>query len=599
MDIFNKVDSDLEKVMVNYATSHGIEDVLQLANIRFVIPPIKTGADYSTNASMIFAKLLHTNPAICAGELGELISKIPYIKQVDVLGGYINILFADDLWKDFLTGILVQGENFGNGTSDRKVLLEFISANPTGPLHVGHCRGAILGLALSKIMQKAGYSVTKEYYVNDYGVQIATLLKSVQFRYEQQFGLHINEKVPEGCYPGSYLVDCAKDLAEKYKDKFLNFSQEDFYTQLKSEVVDAMMEIIKSDLKLLGLEFDSFVSETKIVEDGKIESAINYLKTKFQTVENENGTKEKLCYVYEGCLPRPQGGSASMDDEEESNYSELPQTLFRSTLFGDDKDRVIVRANGQTTYFASDIAYHKDKVDRGYTDLVNIFGADHSGYVKRLSSAVEAISDGHAKVHVLLCQMVSLENNGEPFKMSKRKGTFVLLSDVAKEVDVDELKLFMLSKSADTQMTFDLVKVKEKSKENLVYYIQYAHARTNSLLKKYAETFGTEYQFSPEDLNGLIETCPKAIKEIIVFMAKFYGVVRTSAEKQAPNLIVDYLKTLASMFHSLWGENFKLIDKNDQLHTASMMAFVTCVKTVIASALQCLGITPKEQLNNE
>ncbi len=596
MDLFKIVNEDLLKVIKDYVGSIYDENERLASNVKFSIPPTQTGSDYSTNVAMVFARVLKKAPNIIAQELSSKIAELDYVKQVSVVNGYINIVFKESLWEDFLAGILAEKDNFGKGDPKGKVLLEFISANPTGPLHVGHCRGAILGLAIDRLMRKAGYDVTKEYYINDYGVQIRTLVKSVQFRYEQNFGLHKNESMPEGCYPGEYLVDYANSFAKKYGDKYVSMSEEDFYKIFKKEIVDAMMEIIKGDLRLLGLEYDSFVSETDIVNAGKITEAIDYLSKMKKVVTNENGEQEELSYIYKGKLDAPIGGSANEEEQEESKYSNELQTLFRSTLFGDDKDRVVMRPDGTTTYFASDIAYHKDKFDRGFNTMINIFGADHGGYVKRITSAVDAISNHQAKLEIILCQMVALEKNGEPFKMSKRKGTFVLLSDVAKTINVDELKLFMLSKSADTQMTFDLVKIKEKSKENLVYYIQYAYARANSVLRNYKAKFGSDYEFDKKDLQGLMTDCPKLIKELTVFMAKYPQVILSSAEKHSPHLIVDYLRDFASLFHSIWGTDIRLIDTENVSHTKSMMAFVKCVKEVMANALNCISVNAPEKM---
>lgn len=588
MDLFKKVNKDLLKIINNYVSD--VQDAGKyLKNVNFVIPPSETNSDYSTNAAMVLAKAKRKSPIIISEELAILFRDVEYIKSVDTINGYINIVFDEKIWEDFLMDIVAEGSKYGDGEKREKVLLEFISANPTGPLHVGHCRGAILGLALANLKKKAGYDVTKEYYVNDYGVQVNTLLKSVQFRYEQEFGNFVNENVPEGCYPGDYLVEYAKKLAKESGDKYVGLSEEEFYTKLKERVVEAMMDIIRDDLKLLGLEFDSFASETKIAESGAIERAVEKLAKKSKIVIDEDGNSKELSYVYEGILDAPLGGKDNAE-EEDVNSSKLPQTLFRSTLFGDDRDRVIVRSDGRTTYFASDIAYHEDKVNRGYNNLINIFGADHGGYVKRLTAAVDAISDGQASVDVQLCQMVNLEKNGVPFKMSKRKGTFVLLSDVAREVNVNELKLFMLSKSPDTQMTFDLVKIKEASKDNIVYYIQYAYARTFSVLKKFSEVFGYEYNVDHMDFERLIKECPKIIKEIVVFLAKFPYIIRTSAEKNLPNQVVDYLNELASKFHSLWGTNIRMVNSEDEQESRAMMAFVLSVQTVIQNSLDCLGI---------
>lgn len=597
MDLFKKVDKDLLKI-INAYLSDVEEAEKYLKNVTFVIPPLQTNADYSTNAAMVFAKAKRKSPAIIATELAEEIKKLDYVKDVETINGYINIIFTENTWEEFLSGIIADGKHYGDGEKRDKVLLEFISANPTGPLHVGHCRGAILGLALANLKKKAGYDVTKEYYVNDYGVQINTLLKSVQFRYEQEFGNHVNENVPEGCYPGDYLVKYAKKLAKESGNKYVGLSEEEFYAQLKNQVVEAMMDIIRDDLALLGLKFDSFVSETDIVESGAIEASIEKLASKSKIVEDEDGNKEELGYVYKGILDVPLGGKDNAE-EDDVNSSKLPQTLFRSTLFGDDRDRVIIRADGRGTYFASDIAYHADKVKRGYNNLINIFGADHGGYVKRITAAVDAVSDGTASLDVQLCQMVNLEKNGVPFKMSKRKGTFVLLSDVAKEVNVNELKLFMLSKSPDTQMTFDLVKVKEESKDNIVYYIQYAYARTFSVLRKFKEVFGYDYKFDAKDLSGFVLNCPQLIKEIIVFLAKFPYVIRSSAEKNLPNQVVDYLYNLASKFHSLWGTSIRMINAENEEYTKSVMAFVTAVQTVVENSLDCLGVEAKKVMQRD
>ena len=596
MDIFSKVSKDLTKVIAGYLGEIYSQNPKLAGAVKFVIPPMETGCDFSTNASMVFAKASGKKPTDLAQELAKEMEKIEYIDSVKVAGAYINLVFTGKLWEKFLSDIIAEGNHFGDGEKKEKVLLEFVSANPTGPLHVGHCRGAILGLALSKLMQKAGFEVTKEYYVNDYGVQIGTMLKSIQFRYEQVFGLHKGENVPEGCYPGDYLVDYAKLIAKKYGNQFVGLSEGDFYKRLKVECVDGMLDIIKSDLKLLGLEFDNFTSETQIVEEGKIDKVLDMLSKKYVQIEDENGEKKEASLVYKGKLSAPIGKSANEEEQEESKYSDQPQTLFRSTAFGDDKDRVVARPDGTTTYFASDIAYHKDKYDRGYRTMINILGADHGGYIKRISGAVEAVSDGNAKLQVLLCQMVALEKNGEPFKMSKRKGTFVLLRDVAKEVNVDELKLFMLSKSAETQMTFDLVKIKEKSKDNIVYYIQYAYVRANSALRNFKQKFGKDYVFSLEDFAGFMNSASKQIKDIVVFLAKYPQVIQISANKRAPHMIVDYVKELASLFHSLWSAEDKLIDVDNLSYSKKMMAFVSCVKTVIKNALECISVGTPEKM---
>lgn len=597
MDIFKKADKDLTEIFHQYIFNIENKDKL-MSNLRFTVPPVQFKADYSTNAAMIVYKIKNKSMFEVATELAEKFRKIEYIKEVTVVGGYVNFIFKDTLWENFLVDLVNSGSHYGDAeNSKEKVLLEFVSVNPTGPLHVGHCRGAILGLALSNLMKKAGYSVQKEYYVNDYGEQIATLLESVQFRYEQVFGLHKNEEVPEGCYPGEYLQKYAKSLAKKEGEKYINLSKKEFYKVMKTPVVNAIMDIIRSDLKLLGLEFDNFASETDIAQSGEIEKTISELSKLKKLVKDEDGERE-VSVIYKGVLDAPMGGKDNAEDDEVTSSS-LPQTLFRSTLYGDDKDRVVVRADGKTTYFASDIAYHKNKINRGYNHLINVLGADHSGYVKRITGAVEALSDGNAKLNVLLCQMVNLEKNGVPFKMSKRKGTFVLLSDVVKEVDVNELKLFMLSKSPDTQMCFDLVKVKEKSKDNIVYYINYAYARTYSVLQKYKEVFGEDYSFDPVHLATFMENCPEQIKDIIVQFASFSNVIENSALKGSPNILVEYLNNFSAKFHSLWNTDNRFIRSEDKSQTNSMMAFLLCVQIILQNSFDALGVTPKKIMTKE
>lgn len=594
MDLFKKAEKDLTKVFCEYITSKKCEKRV-LDALRFVVPPAAFKADFSTNAAMIVHKRLGKTMTETANELADEFRKIDYIKNLAVVGGYINFNFKDEVWDAFLSDLLKQGFSFGDGEKKQgKVLLEFVSANPTGPLHVGHCRGAILGLALSRLLKKSGYEVQKEFYVNDYGVQIETLLQSVQFFYEQCFNLHKNQTIPEGYYPGEYLKEYAKTLAKQAGDKYLNLSKKEFFDKLKDVTVEAMMDIIRSDLALLGLQFDSFASEAIIAQNKEIEKTIEKLSKMKKSVQDENGERE-LPLLYEGILAAPLGGKDNAE-EDEVNGSNLPQTLFRSTLFGDDKDRVVLRSDGKGTYFASDIAYHQNKINRGFTHLINILGADHGGYVKRLKGAVNALSKGEVVLDILLCQMVNLEKNGVPFKMSKRKGTYVLLKDVAKEVDVNELKLFMLSKTADTQMSFDLVKVKEKSKDNLVYYIQYAYARTFSVLQKYREVFGSDYLFSPSHFAHFTANCSYQIREIIVQCAQFPYVIQSSAEKRAPNILVDFLNAFASKFHSLWNTDIRLIERNSLQQTQAFMAFVSCVQTVLTNSFDALGITPKKSM---
>ena len=602
MYIFDKVDAFITAAVQEYLdatmpTDADVERAAILDALRCNPPSVgKIKADYTTNAAMVATKsfrdynkrvgsnALDTNMPRIAQELAERIKTYEYCESLAIVGGYINLCFTDAFWRDVVSQILTMGVDFGNCETKKpqKVNLEFVSANPTGPLHIGHCRGAIIGAALARIMQRAGYDVTKEYYMNDYGVQIHTLLRSIQFRYEQLLGRHTGEEMPDGCYPGEYITDFARTLYAEFGDRFADMDEDEFYAVNKQRAVDAMMDRIRSDLRLLNVEMDVFTSETKLVESQAAEKALDFLTAKG--------------YTRVGSLERPAGNNNIEDDVED--YTPEEHLLFESTRFGDDKDRVLRRANGQLTYFASDIANHKDKFDRGFNELINIFGADHGGYVARLTAAVRAVTDDQASLKVLLCQMVSLEKDGVEFKMSKRKGTFILVSDLAQELDIDELKLFMLSRNPDAQMVFDTVKIKEQSKDNVVYYILYAYARTNSLLTKYAEKYG-EFRFDPSrstyDSSDYTAEIADDVKGLIEKIAEYPNTLLSAAKSYAPNILVDYLKNLAGKFHSLWSSDIKFITE-DKESSYRNIAIIKSLQTVLNNALLCCGIVPRAKM---
>ena len=592
MDIFKQSETDLLAIIAEYAGDDwdSVKD-----KIKFSVPPAKMFADYSTNAAMVLAKVKKMPPVAIANQLAERCQRVNYVNKVSVVGGYININYSEKAWQDFLTGVIEEGVHFGDGQPRERVLLEFISANPTGPLHIGHTRGAILGLALDKLLTKAGYQVTTEYYINDYGVQIRTLLRSIHFRYRQACGLDVNAPMPDGCYPGDYLLPLAVNLQKKYGDRYINCPETEFYERFQDEAVDAMMTLIRQDVAALGLVYDNFVSETKIVESGAIDQALKVLAQQKCTLTNDEGQTQEVDLLYQGKLDAPLGRPANEQEQEDSRHDEGSQTLFRSSAFGDDRDRVVKRSDGTTTYFASDIAYHYNRIKRGFPTLINLFGADHGGYVKRLTAAVQALSQQHTCLEVQLMQLVTLEKNGQPFKMSKRAGNFVLLSDVIQQVNIDELKLFILSKSADTPMTFDLVKVKEKSRDNPVYYIQYASTRSFSLQRKYESTFAASYRFLPSDWELLPLEHP-LIRQLVIKLARYPSLIQQAARHRAPYMVVTYLQELASLFHSLWGTELKFIDANNQSHSRAMLALATSVQTVLVNALTCLGISPKQEM---
>lgn len=593
MDLFSQVQSDLLTSIREFAGDVFV-DIAD--KIRFSVPPAHLHTDYSTNAAMVLAKALHQPAPTLAAQLADSFATLPYVAATQVAGAYINLTFTPSCWQAFLQDLLTAGKTYGDGSPRERVLLEFISANPTGPLHIGHTRGAILGLALDRLLTKAGYQVTTEYYINDYGVQIHTLLRSLQFRYQQACGLHQGENVPEGCYPGDYLLPIAETWYKQYDDQYVDLNTEEFYARFKDEAVAAMMDLIRTDVNSLGLTYDNFVSETALVEQGAITQALDVLSQRTATITDDDGHQQTLPCLYHGRLDAPIGRPANEQEQEDSRHDDGEQTIFRSTAYGDDRDRVVARSDGSTTYFASDIAYHYDKIKRGFPVLINLFGADHGGYVARLTGAVSALSAGQTHLEILLMQLVALEKDGQPFKMSKRAGNFVLLRDVLQEVDVDELKLFILTKAATTPMTFDLVRIKQKSKDNPVYYIQYACTRTFSLARRYQQLFGHAYQFDPDDLTILDGNELASLLPLLQALAHYPGVIQLAARERAPYILVTYLYELSGLFHALWSQPRQLLDLANPTHSHLMMALSNAVQTVLVSALDCLAVTPKQEM---
>ncbi len=604
MDIFARAQRDLTAVIANFAG----DDFQSVASkLRFSLPPAHLDADYATNAAMVLAGALHRPPQAIAADLAEKFTALPFVQSAAPAGAYVNISFTPAAWADFFAGVITAGRRFGapavpppdaDPAAPADILLEFISANPTGPLHIGHTRGAVLGLALARLLTKAGYRVTTEYYVNDYGVQIRTLLRSLQFRYQQACGRHQGQNVPEGCYPGDYLLPLAAAWHDQYGDQFADLDEDSFFARFKDEAVASMLDQIRADLTLLGLEFDRFTSETALVEQGSVRQALAQLASQTCPVTDEDGITRQLPCLYQGELQAPLGGPANEAEEEKSRHDDGLQTIFRSTAYGDDRDRVVARSDGTTTYFASDIAYHFDKIHRGYPVLLNLFGADHGGYVARLQAAVSALSSGRTHLEVQLMQLVSLERDGQPYKMSKRAGNFLLLRDVLAQVDVDELKLFILTKSANTPMTFDLVRVRERSRDNPVYYIQYAATRTYSLSRQYRKLFGEDYQFQAADTALLITDSDEltVLRPLARALARYPGVIALSARERAPYILVTYLYELAAAFHALWSQPRKLLDTADPAHSRLMMAAATATQTVLVDALACLGVAAKREM---
>ncbi len=542
----------------------GIENALGEA-FTVETPKFKGQGDVALNIAMVLAKHFGKNPISLANDFVPKISSLNFVEKLEVAGaGFINIYLKKSFLLEAFKASLTQGYGFTNFGKGEKVNIEYCSANPTGPIHIGHTRGTIYGDVTAELLAKNGYDVTREYYINDAGGQVETLLKSVFIRMRQLEGENI--EVPEGCYPGEYLIPIAKKVLEKFGK-----NQED-KEKIKSFIINEMMMEIKKDLSRLKVNHDVFTSEAEMIKSGNVEKAIAVLKE-----------KELL---YHGILPKPKG---KLTDE----WEEREQLLFKSTAFGDSEDRALQKSDGSYTYFTSDIGYHKNKIDRGFSNMFLSLGADHAGYITRITSATKALApkDKDVKIEVKACQIVKFLENGEPVKMSKRKGTFTTLAEVLDEVDVDILRFILLTKKNDSQIDFDLVKVKEQSKENPIFYIQYAYSRCSSLLRNYEESFET----ANAEMLKLSEEM-----EIINKILEYPKVVEMAVKKLEPHLIANYLYELASAFHSFWNmgnerHELRFITEDKAVTNARMM-LVKSVKNIINSAFSVFKINPLERM---
>lgn len=531
--------------------------------------------DLATNAAMVLAKPAGTNPRALAGLLLPQLEALPGVAGVEIAGpGFINIRLSDDVWRAELGRIAAEGKTYGLSNVGRgeRVNVEYVSANPTGPMHMGHCRGAVVGDALANLLEAAGFAVTREYYVNDAGSQVDTLARSAHLRYREALGEDIGE-IPEGLYPGDYLKPVGTLLAAEYGSSLATAPEAEWLAAFKQKTVAAMMDLIRHDLSLLGITHDKFSSEAELQASGAPERALETLRAKG--------------LVYEGELERPK----SIDEHDA--WEPVSLTLFRSTQFGDDQDRPMKKSDGSWTYFGADAAYHLQKAESA-DHLVNIWGADHSGTVKRIKAAVQALTDGKVDLDVKLVQMVQLLRAGEPVKMSKRAGNFVTLADVVREVGKDVVRFIMLTKRADTPLDFDFAKVVEASKDNPVFYVQYAHARIASLKRKAAEA---ELDAGNADLS-LLDSEELAL----VRLASHYPrVVESAATAHEPHRIAFYLYELAAAFHALWNRgnddpSRRFLIEGEPGLSAARLALSSAVAQVIGNGLGLMGVEAAEEM---
>ncbi|WP_397588116.1 arginine--tRNA ligase [Sandarakinorhabdus limnophila] len=573
MNLFTDYAAVLKAALAELTDAGTLPAGLSHANVTVEPPRDASHGDLATNAAMVLAKPAGLNPRALAEALVAALRTKPGIAAAEVAGpGFINLKLADSVWHAQITAMLGAGSDYGRSTvgQAKRINVEYVSANPTGPMHMGHCRGAVVGDALAGLLEYAGWDVTREYYINDAGGQVDTLARSAHLRYREALGETI--EIPEGFYPGDYLVPVGAALAAEFGDTHVNAPEADWLALFRTRTVALMMERIRADLALLGIEQSVFFSEASL--GTKVQDALDTLKSKG--------------LIYEGVLEKPKGDAA--DD-----WEARPQTLFRSTDFGDDQDRAMQKSNGNWTYFAGDVAYHWDKLTRGYDALVNIFGADHAGYVKRMTAAVKALSDGRVPLDIKIVNLVKLLRAGEPVKMSKRAGTFVTLGEVVEEVGKDVVRFVMLTKRPESMMDFDFAKVVEQSRDNPVFYVQYAHARIASLGRKVLEA-GVAL---PEPDLTLLDADEL---NVVKMAANFPRIVEQAADAREPHRIAFYLGDLAAAFHSQWNagnddatRRFVLADRPDL--TAARLAMARAVGQVIRNGLAVIGVAAAEELH--
>ena len=576
MSLYAQYATLLDGVLDDLVADGTLPPELDRKNVTVEPPRDPSHGDLATNAAMVLAKPAGTNPRVLAEAIKPKLQALPPVASVEVAGpGFINLRLSPDAWRDELRTIVRDGEEYGLSKigANERVNVEYVSANPTGPMHVGHCRGAVVGDSLARLLEAAGFRVTKEYYVNDAGAQVDTLARSVHLRYREALGEEIGE-IGEGFYPGDYLKPVGTLLAAEYGDKFVDAPETEWLAPFREAAIKAMLDLIRHDLGLLDIHHDKFSSEAELQASGSVTRAMEVLR--------EKGL------VYEGELERPK----SIDPHDEWEPVEL--TLFRSTQFGDDQDRPMKKSDGSWTYFGSDAAYHWEKAQSA-DHLVNIWGADHAGTVKRVQSAVKALTDGRVDLDVKIVNMVRLFRAGEPVKMSKRAGDFITLADVVNEVGKDVVRFMMLTKRADTPLDFDFAKVLEASKDNPVFYVQYAHARISSLKRKAADA-GVNLSEHP-DLALLDDEELALVRRA----AQYPRALESAAMAHEPHRIAFFLYDLAAEFHALWNRGNDdpsrrfLLENNPQLSRARL-ELALGIAQIIRSGLGLMGVTATEEM---
>ena len=577
MNIFEIYLKKIKDLIIGLSKEELIQIPKDLNSINVDIPPEQFDSDISTNVAMVLSKLNKTNPLELAKIIESNLKKNDTnIDKIEIVKpGFINIKFKSIFWNDFLKEIINNHKEFGINKNEvkKKYLIEFVSANPTGPLHVGHCRGAILGDVISNILQFNQHKVSKEYYVNDYGNQILSFTKSVYLRIREIVN---GEKFPvddPDLYPGDYLIEIAKNIIEENKNiEFDNF--DNVSAKLTSLAIFQSLILIKTNLKNLGISHDNFQSETEIVNNNEVQNVIDKLK--------------KKNFVYIGKIKAPV-------DEKKNNWVEREQLLFRSTDFGDDKDRPLQKSDKSWTYFASDVAYHNNKLNRNFDTMINILGADHAGYIRRITACVEALSGEKNKLICKVSQLVKLIKDGKPFKMSKRKGDYITIEDLIKEVGKDATRFIMLNRSSDVELDFDFDKVKEKSKDNPLYYVQYSYARIASVFRHINKNINDEIKIKTYNFNYSADEI-----KILQKISQWPKCIEISSKRLEPHRVPTYLYELASLFHSYWNmgkddETKRFINK-DKIVSDEKLVFLKVISNIIRSGMNIVGVSTPEKM---
>lgn len=584
MNIFNVIRGDLESAIQTLVNDGVLPDDLDIGRAQIDPPRDPAHGDMATNAAMVLAKPAGMKPRDLADKLAKALSGLDRIETADVAGpGFINLRLQKNVWLEQIVTILSAGVGYGDSDIGvgQKVNVEYVSANPTGPLHIGHARGTVVGDALAALLLKAGFDVTREYYINDAGAQVDKLGRSAYLRYREANGEEIGD-IPEGLYPGAYLKDVGVILKESHGLTLMDKVEDDWLPIARKTAIDTMMGLIKDDLAALGVHQDVFSSERALVDAGLVEDM-------FKSMEDQG-------LIYVGVLEPPKG-------KKPDDWEPRPQSLFKASEYGDDVDRPLKKSDGSWTYFANDIAYHYDKYKRGFNQQIDILGADHGGYVKRMKAAVTAVSGGDADLDVKLCQMVSLKDKGEPLKMSKRAGSFVTLRDLVDAVGKDVVRFFLLTRKNDAQMDFDLTEVTTQSRDNPVFYVHYAHARCFSVLKMAQEAF-PDADLSVDALKD-VDLSPLADDDEIALirqLCEWPRLIDSAAEAHEPHRIAYFLQETAAAFHGLWTKGkdntaLRFVVADDESITMARMALVSAVRTVIASGLAVFGVEPRDELH--